>query len=175
VKKPRSDTVQTAVRLPRDMLERLRQSERGVSEEIRERLARSLDEDGIDVETRKLMAAIETLSVLVRLQTKHDWHRHPAANRVFRHAITARLARLKPEGEAVFGPDDLPAPTARLVATDDVEAMGLGLEAIEFHTPPVTDARRRQLEEAERAFRQELATRAAPAPTRKPKAKGGKS
>jgi hypothetical protein len=52
--------------------------------------------------------------------------------------ITARLARLKPAGDAVFKPGELPA--ARLVApdSDDPEQIGLALEAVEFHTPPMT-------------------------------------
>jgi hypothetical protein len=115
-----------------------------VAEEIRQRLEQSFEQDEIDQHTRQFMAAIANLVVLVRLQTGHDWHSHPAANRVLRNAITARLARLRPSGEPVFAPGELPS--ALLVASDDPEAMGLGLEAINFHTPPVDKARLQEME-----------------------------
>jgi hypothetical protein len=143
-KKP--DTVQTAVRLPRRMLYALRQSARGVSEEIRARLRRSLDEDN-DPETRKLVAAINRLAGWVKLETGHAWHSHPAATRIFLDAITARLARLKPDGEPEFGPGELPARRVFVAASNDLTTIGLALEAIEFHTPPVTDEDRRRVEE----------------------------
>src|SRR5438128_1680405 len=131
---------QMGVGLPDDLRAQLEAASaaggHSVAEEIRRRLERTFEDEGIDPETRKLMAAIGSLTTLVRLQTGHAWHSHAAANRVLRHAITARLARLKPSGEAVFAPDELPS--ARLVAagSDDPEAMGLGLEAVDFHTPP---------------------------------------
>lgn len=82
------------------------------------------------------MSAIDALSTLVQLQTGHSWHSHPAAHWVMRHALTARLQRLRPEGERVFAPDELP--TARLVAagSDDPQTMGVSLEAVDFHKGP---------------------------------------
>ncbi len=111
-------------------------AEHSLGEEIRRRLQTSFDDEALDPETRRLAAAIGNLAVLVKLQT----------GRVLRHALTARLARLKPEGEPVFGSGELPI--ARLVASgsDDPEAMGLGLEAVDFHTPPMTAERRRQID-----------------------------
>jgi hypothetical protein len=116
-----------------------------LSEEIRRRLEQTLKENAYDSETRKLMAAVHRFAVLVKLQTNHRWQDHPAANRVMRQAITARLARLKPGGEPLFSPDELPS--ARLVTGDDPEAMGTGLEAIDFYQPPVEEARLRELGE----------------------------
>jgi hypothetical protein len=131
--------VQTAIRLPQDVYDRLKQSEHGVSEEIRRRLAQSFALDA-DPETSRLMAAIGRVATLIRLQTNHlDWHSHPAAHWIMRHAITARLARLKPEGEPVFAPDELPK--ARLVNSDDPQAMGQALEAIDFHSSPISEQR----------------------------------
>jgi hypothetical protein len=54
-----------------------------------------------------------------------------------RNTITARLQRLRPEGERTFGVGELP--NDRLVASDDPEAMGLGLEAVDFHQPQVDE------------------------------------
>jgi hypothetical protein len=150
---------QLKVGLPDELREQLEavaaESGKALGEEIRDRL-----EAGIagDAETRKLVEAVGSLATLVRLQTGHAWHSHPGANRVMRHALTARLARLKPEGDGIFAPGDLP--TARLVApeSDDPEAMGLALEAMDFHTPPMTPDLRRmldeKLEEAKRELRQ---------------------
>ena len=141
----------------RDQLEAAAASSgKALGEEIRDRL-----ETGIaaDTETRKLLDAVGSLATLVRLQTGHDWHNHPAANRVMRYALTARLARLKPEGEGIFAPGDLPI--ARLVApeSEDPEAMGLALEAMEFHTPPMTSDLRRMLDEKLKETKGELRRR----------------
>lgn len=144
-KPKRERGVHTAVVLPAEMLELLRKSERGVSEEIRRRLALTFKDDEADPETRKLCAAIENFAVLVRLQTRHDWHRHAAANRVLRYMITARLARLKPSGEESFEPGELPA--ALLVGSEDPQTMGLGLEAIDFHAAPISEEKQRELHE----------------------------
>ena len=107
-----------------------------LSEEIRRRLEFSFKAEGVGPEDRDLIVAISDLMRFVRIQTGHEWHQHAAAHRALRHAITARLARLKPEGEPVFGPGQLP--TNQLVASDDPETMGLGLEAIHFHTPQMS-------------------------------------
>jgi hypothetical protein len=119
-----------------------------VAEEIRQRVERTFKQDAIDPPTWKLMQYVGKLADLVRLQTNHlDWHLHPGAHRIFRYGITARLARLKPVGEQIFGPDDLPV--TRLVAGDSAEGMGLGLEAVEFHTPPIDEQRLRALHDKE--------------------------
>jgi hypothetical protein len=142
---------QLKVSLPDGLREHLEQASskagHSLSEELRLRLEKTIADEEIDPETRELMAAVGRFAALVRLQTRQEWHRHPAAHRVLRHEITARLARLKPEGEPVFLSGELP--TARLVAagSDDPEAMGLALEAVDFHRPPMTPERRRRLDE----------------------------
>jgi hypothetical protein len=128
-----------------------KQNGHSLAEEVRRRLERTFDQDDLDAPTRKLIAAIESLTTLVRLQTNYDWHAHAGAHRVLRHAINARLARLKPEGEPTFNVEELPK--ARLVAADDPDTMGKGLEAIDAHTPPLSYERRKELFEK---FRQEL-------------------
>ena len=153
---------------------------RSVAEEVRHRLSRSLDDDGLAPETRKLMAAVGNLSVLVKLQTGHDWHSHPASGRVFRRMITARLARLGIKSpfsnEAVFQPGELPG--ALLVDSEHPDEMGAALEAIEFHTPPMTDEHRRRIDEAREKFLQELRDRQELGdvpPIRRRKSRGGRS
>jgi hypothetical protein len=58
---------------------------------------------------------------------------------------------MKPPGEPVLGPDERPN---RLVASDDPEAIGLGLEASDFLSPPMDDPRvQRAIKETEREIR----------------------
>ena len=52
MKKSKRARVHTAVVLPPDVLEQLRRSERGVSEEVRRRVDRTLDEDAFDEKPR---------------------------------------------------------------------------------------------------------------------------
>lgn len=120
-----------------------------IAAEIRSRLERTFKEDADDQATRALAVAVVNFAALVRLQTGHAWHSHPAASRVMRQAIISRLARLKGgwEEEAAFAPGELP--TARIFApgSDDPREMGLALEAAEFYSPPDNDPRVRKLRE----------------------------
>lgn len=97
------DLVQTALRLPTEMLNRLRQSEHGVSEEIRGRLARSLAEDRIDPTTRELANDLIQLAELVRLDVGANWNSDAGAHAAFRSAVIALIDEHKPEGAPVFG------------------------------------------------------------------------
>ena len=127
---------QTGVVLTSDLRTQLaaaaQAADHSVSQEIRNRLQRTFDEDKFDAPTLKLAAAIRDLSTLVSIQTRHNWHSHPAAARVLRYAITARLARLKPEGDPTFAAGELP--TARLVAqgSDDPEQWGSAWKRLNF-------------------------------------------
>jgi hypothetical protein len=105
----------------------------GVSlgEEVRQRLFRSFADETVDQLTRDLAAAIIGFALDVKLETGREWHEHPAANRALRHAITARLARLKPEGDAMFVADELPA-NRILTTSADPETIGVMIEAFDF-------------------------------------------
>jgi plasmid stability protein len=113
-------------------------SGKSLADEVRVRLEASFESEGSDPETRALAAAVDNLAKLVRLQTGHKWHKHAAANRIMRYAITGRLARLQPEGEPVFRPDELPKNRPAAPGSNDPETMGLALEAIDFHAPART-------------------------------------
>jgi hypothetical protein len=97
------DLVQTALRLPSEMLDRLRQSEQGVSEEIRSRLARSFAEERIDPTTRELANDIIQLAEWVRLDVAANWNSDPGAHATFRSAVIALIDEHQPEGAPVFG------------------------------------------------------------------------
>jgi hypothetical protein len=95
-------TVQTAMRLPREMHERLKQSPDGVSEEIRRRLERSFDsEDRYDPQTRDLGSDVMELAALLRDQAKLAWHQHPEVHAALAAAVSRYLDNFapKPEGE----------------------------------------------------------------------------
>jgi hypothetical protein len=138
--------VQTAVRLPHQMNERLKQSPLGVSDEIRKRLERTFWDDQFDAHTRLLMAEIGRLAELVKLDTNADWHSHAAANHAFRQAVVSLLAHFgQPSGEPVFAPDELPE--RRLVTSDNPTTIGIGLAAIAYHNRPLANDERREVED----------------------------
>jgi hypothetical protein len=128
---------QLAVALPEDIRARVEaaagQSGHSLAEEIRQRLERTVEDDAIDPETRKLMEAVELLAQLVKIQTGHSWFDHPAATSVMKHAIDARLARMMGgDGEATFLPDELPPKEIRFLAagSDDPRMMAVALNTI---------------------------------------------
>lgn len=107
----------------------------GVSlgEEVRRRLFQTFADETVDPRTRDLSEAVIGLALDVERETGNLWHQHPAANRALRFAITARLARLKPEGEAVFATGELP--TNRIItSSEDPEAIGQTIETFDFKT-----------------------------------------
>jgi hypothetical protein len=120
VKHPRPETVQTGVRLPQEMLVRLKQSPDGVSEEIRRRLARTFDEDAardaVDPETRDLIAAVAWMAGQV---CQHagipgaSWHNVPGLHEALAVAVQTYLQTIKPPErisvvQTLTSPDDPP-------------------------------------------------------------------
>lgn len=77
------------------MIGRLRQSSRGLSEEIRDRLERTLKEDATDPVTRELRNAVADIAELVR-QDFGDWHTSRRAHAVFTAMLVLRLADYAP-------------------------------------------------------------------------------
>jgi hypothetical protein len=102
-KKPAGETVQTAVRLPRHLLERLRESDYGITGGIKRGVELMLQEATLGEATRDLMLAISQIAAEIELETGCSWDCHVGAHTAFRQAILSRLARLKPEGSAAFG------------------------------------------------------------------------
>jgi len=93
---------QTAVRLPIEMYERLRQSSGsgGVSEEIRRRLQRSFTEDALDPITRELASGVVNLAADVQRDLGAPWHEYGEFHSVFAAALAERLAAYKPARQA---------------------------------------------------------------------------
>lgn len=112
-KSKRARGVHTAVVLPPDVLEQLRRSERGVSEEVRRRVDRTLDEDAFDEQTRALGDAIMWIADEVSRQVGHPWHVTVKGRQAVAVAIQHFLEASIPPTESLavellFGPDDPP-------------------------------------------------------------------
>jgi hypothetical protein len=95
--------VQTGLRLDSDLLDKLRNTERGTSDEIRDRLKWTLDLEPLDKPTKELLEAVARIAAEIELETGTAWHEHAGSHAAFRQAILSRLARNKPEGPTAFG------------------------------------------------------------------------
>src|SRR5262245_17439496 len=127
-------TIQTAVRLPRDVHERLKKSPAGVSEEIRQRLERTFAQDALDPVTRELLAAVLRLTGLISLDLGAAWHATPGANEALAAAVADLIAAYKPRGRAysrggavtnalgLTKPEDQPDVIGRTLARHDRRA-----------------------------------------------------
>jgi hypothetical protein len=124
----------------------------GVSlgEEVRRRLFQSFADETVDPRTRELAKAVVGFAIGVKQETGRDWFAHAAANSALRSAVGARLARLKPEGEARFLPEELPG-NRIITSSEDPQAIGLTIEAFNFKM----DSNERAKAASERA-RQEI-------------------
>jgi hypothetical protein len=96
--------------LPPDVLEQLRASERGVSEEIRRRIVLTLEAETYDEQTRELAVDIMGLADEVTRQSEVPWHSNPKAHQALATAIQVWLEDHPPTGfgaasAALFGPD----------------------------------------------------------------------
>jgi hypothetical protein len=112
--------VHTAVVLPADVIERLKRSERGLSEEIRNRLVYTLFVDEFDARTRELALAVMRLADDVRGHTGQPWYGGRQPFEVLETALQTYLATLKPVNElpsADFRDD--PATLGRAIARND--------------------------------------------------------
>jgi hypothetical protein len=104
--------VHTAVVLPPELLERLRQdgevAGHGLSGEIRLRLQTTYLFDAHkhhDRKTASLLSAIRHLSEMVERNVRKKWHEHAYAHAAFRAGVLDFLTRQKPPGEANKRPD----------------------------------------------------------------------
>jgi len=99
----REARIQTGLRLEPEILDQLRSSERGISDEIRDRLKWTLDLEPLDKPTKELLEAVARMASEIELETGTPWHAHAGSHAAFRQAILSRLARIKPEGPTAFG------------------------------------------------------------------------
>jgi hypothetical protein len=117
--------VHTGVRLDAKILERLSASDRGVSDQIRERLERTFAEDDLDSVTRELRDGLVRLAARLRSDFGSDWHASPWAHKAFVAAIVQRLAGYAPPERPSLAVDalfDPPETIGRLRERDDQRA-----------------------------------------------------
>jgi hypothetical protein len=142
--------VHTAVVLPAEVLEELRQSERGVSEEIRAHVSWRLNLNPVDNATLELLRDVARMAADVERETGAAWHTHAGSHATFRQALLSRLARLKPEGPMAFG--ERPH---RADPNDDPEEVGVWIEHGVWETRDWSRKGREQLRLAkERSLRE---------------------
>ena len=99
---------QSALRLPTDLYERLKEAagDRGLGEEIRRRLEASFSTEaprGADPETDELLRAIVHFRKV--LEGEGGWHKDRYTYEVFKTAVTEIMEHFKPEGEPTFKPN----------------------------------------------------------------------
>lgn len=135
--------VSTAISLDRSVLKSLQKSPLGVSGEIRRRLELTSGDD----ETLKLLEIVSGAAVWTSIETGHKWHAHPAAHRVLRQTILSNLARVKPDGDPAFRPDELPKHRVVAPGSADPQEIGMALEAFLFHQAPMTPELQRLLDQ----------------------------
>lgn len=122
--------VHTAIALPRDLLERLKNdaaaSGQGLSTEIRHRLQVVDNRRMSSAETRDLVEMTEGLAARLADDLGAKWHEHAYALAAFKAGLLALLAQYKPDGDAsvrptvgVFGePNDPPEVVGRMHAKE---------------------------------------------------------
>jgi hypothetical protein len=127
------EMVQTAVRLPQSLRDRLSKvgGERGLGEEIRRRLEASFEaeKDPVDPKTRELLDAISFFDEEMFYEFG-SWSKQPFAFEVLKKSVDMLLAYDRPKGEAkaplttdskaalLYGPDSSPEDMARLLVRD---------------------------------------------------------
>jgi hypothetical protein len=124
------ELVQTAVRLPQNLRDRLSEvgGERGLGEEIRRRLEASFEvaDPSVDPKTRELLDAIAFFDEEM-FHHFGSWSKEPFAFNVMKACVDMLLAYYRPEGEAkappttdrkaalLYGPDTSPEALSRLL------------------------------------------------------------
>jgi hypothetical protein len=122
-------SVQIGVRLDPAVADRLRGSERGLSDEIRERLERTFKYDEVDPVTRELVEGLINIATLLRIDFGAEWHAWPRAYEAFAAAVAQRLAGYVPPpgvmadaASEMLSSDDLPETVGRMRERDDRRA-----------------------------------------------------
>ncbi len=121
--------VHTAVVLSPEVRDKLKQSERGLSEEIRERIDRTFKYDEVDPVTRELVEGLINIAALLRIDFGAEWHAWPRAYEAFAAAVAQRLAGYTPPpgvmtsaASEMLSSDDLPETVGRMRERDDGRA-----------------------------------------------------
>jgi hypothetical protein len=98
VKKLEKESVQTAIRLPRETYEWLKARPEGITDTIKRGLELAAIEQEADEATRDFALLIFDLAREVKLETGVAWHADAGAYRTLQRAIRTALAKWRPAG-----------------------------------------------------------------------------
>jgi hypothetical protein len=125
-----------------------------LGEEVRRRLFQSFADETVDAPTRDLAKSVIGFAIDVERETGRKWHEHAAANHELCLAVTARLARLKTEGDDAFKADELPK-NRIITSSEDRQPIGRTIEAFDFKSKSNERAKaesERSLQEMQKNF-----------------------
>jgi hypothetical protein len=120
----RKTLIQTGLRLEADLLGRLRGGGQSLSDEIRDRLNRTFEEDKLDVYTRELRRGLVNIAAKLREDYGAEWYESSRVREAFSVAIVQRIQAygyLAKEGGAkeLFEPHGSPEIIGRIRESDD--------------------------------------------------------
>ncbi|WP_439409755.1 hypothetical protein ACNJX9_17775 [Bradyrhizobium sp. DASA03076] len=98
MKKPEKESVQTAIRLPRQTHQWLSERSEGITDTIKRGLELVAIEETADEPTREFARLIFELAREVELETGAAWHADAGAYRTFRKAMSMANAKWRPAG-----------------------------------------------------------------------------
>jgi hypothetical protein len=101
------------------------------AEEARQRIERTLSQDGLAPALKELVEDAIALAGLVEVDTGDNWTTDPASHATFKAALLALLDRHRPEGPAIFGAVRSLFGDAPLDAPDSPETVGRAL--VRYH------------------------------------------
>lgn len=106
--KSTNKSVHTAIRLPESIHRRLlARTNLSLSDEIRTRLAESLNMDAVDDPSRQLFMALMHMIGIVYEEVGEDWYKHPFVVLALSEAISAWFKVDKGSRDASFAPKEL--------------------------------------------------------------------
>ena len=140
MKKPKKESVATAIRLPRQTYEWLRKRPDGTADSIKRGLELLAIEEGADGPTRDFALLIFDLAREVELETGAAWHADPAAHRMFRRTLLRAISKWRPPDyvDNILEPVMLPPFQEREHATqplNDADELGIALADMVLNVP----------------------------------------
>ncbi|WP_213737064.1 hypothetical protein [Bradyrhizobium sp. dw_411] len=96
MKKPEKESVQTAIRLPRETYDRLRKRDESITDAIKRGLDLVALEDEADEPTREFSHLIFELAREVELELGTQWHSDGIAHRTFRRMLLRAISKWRP-------------------------------------------------------------------------------
>jgi hypothetical protein len=140
VKKPKKESVATAIRLPRETYERLRKKPGGVPDSIKRGLEFVAIEEDADEATRSLAVIVFELAREIELEAGVPWHANGISHRAFRRMLLRAISKWRPAdyNDNILEPVRLEPLDRRPLASHpvgDADALGIQLADDVLRTP----------------------------------------